>query len=314
MRRAALGAACLAAGIAGFAAGRSGRERALRILRISRAVADLGRAEAFYRGLGFEAAASGPVDSALPGLLGLPDATARQVVMRLGEQEIALVRFEPPGPPYPPHSRSDDLWFQHLAIVVTDMRLAYARASALALAAISTGGPQTLPPRNGRVEAFKFRDPDGHPLELIHFPPGQGRAVWHRAEAGGPFLGIDHSALAVGNQGRSLRFYRGLGFAVAYRSLNYGPLQAQLDGLPSARAQVTGLRPPDANGPGLELLAYDPPGRPAPCLAANAQLTDWVTVLVRNLQSGSRLTCGVRARALRDPDRHRLILVDRLPS
>ena len=41
--------------------------------------------------------------------------------MRLGTQDIALVRFTVPGRPYPRDSRSDDLWFQHLAIVVDDL-------------------------------------------------------------------------------------------------------------------------------------------------------------------------------------------------
>jgi hypothetical protein len=84
-----------------------------------------------------------------------------------------------------------------------------------------------------------------------------------------------------------------------------------LDGLPSARAHVTGLRPSGSDGPGLELLAYVPRGRPAPPSAANAQLTDWVTLLAVNLLSASRLTNGTRACARRDPDGHRLLLVDR---
>ena len=101
--------------------------------------------------------------------------------MRLGAQDIALVQFARQGRPYPRDSRSDDLWFQHLAIVVNDMDLAYAHLSSHAgWRPISEGGPQLLPPSNGAVRAFKFRDPDGHPLELIWFPPAQGRAVWHQ--------------------------------------------------------------------------------------------------------------------------------------
>ena len=100
--------------------------------------------------------------------------------MRLGDQEIALVRFSARGRPYPPGSRSDDLWFQHLAIVVSNMDAAYAHLSSHpGWRPVSEGGPQLLPPMNGAVRAFKFRDPDGHPLELIWFPPDQGRSVWH---------------------------------------------------------------------------------------------------------------------------------------
>ncbi len=286
-----------------------------RIVRISRVVADLDRAEAFYRdGLGFRRVARGSGDPALPALLGLPDADTEEVVLRLGAEEIALVRFDPPGARYPMDSRSDDLWFQHLAIVVDDMESAYRHLSARSPRPISTDGPERLPPCNGSVIAFKFRDPDGHPLELIQFPPGQGRAVWHDAKARmgpGPFLGIDHSALAVGMTPPSRRFYRRLGFRVAARSWNDSPAQSRLDGLPGARVRVTSLRPRSPTGPGLELLGYVPPGRPAPATAANAVLTDWVTLLVPGLRDGVALSSR-QAAAHRDPDGHIMLLTDRI--
>jgi len=159
-----------------------------------------------------------------------------------------------------------------------------------------------LPPRNGGVAAFKFRDPDGHPLELVHFPPGQGRAVWRAAWHGGgpgPFLGIDHSALPVSGTARSLRFYRRLGFRPAYRTWNRGPEQARLDGLPGARLRVTGLRLPGAAGMGLELLAYHPPGRPMPPHRPDAAWVDWVTLLCPGLPAPG---------LVQDPDGHRLLL------
>ena len=271
------------------------RFQAQRVLRISRVVADLRRAEAFYRdALGFRTTAQGR----------LGDGDAAEIVMRLGAEDIALVRFAAPGRPYPTDSRSDDLWFQHLAIAVNDMDVAYAHLSSHSgWRPISEGGPQLLPPANGAVRAFKFRDPDGHPLELIWFPLGQGRPVWHQGAPGGPFLGIDHSALAVAGTPRSLDFYRGLGLRVSERSLNRSPAQARLDGLPGAVVQVTGLRPASIAGPGLELLAYDPPGRPAGSVAANDGVTDWVTLAVSPSPGAS--PCPVQ-----DPDGHRLVLVD----
>ena len=282
------------------------RLRAIRILRISRVVADLARAEAFYRdALGFHRAGGGRTDRGLLAALGLADAEAEEVVMRLGAQTVALVRFASPGKPYPPDSRSDDLWFQHLAIVVSDIDAAYAHLSRQSAAwqAISQGGPQRLPPANGRVRAFKFRDPDGHPLELIWFPPDQGRAVWHQIASNSPFLGIDHSALSVASTARSLRFYRSLGFRVSDRSWNHGAPQSRLDGLTGARVRVTGLRPRAGAGPGLELLGYHPPGRQDRAGAANDVATDWVTVTADGLG-------GELVRAVRDPDGHRLLLVD----
>ena len=287
------------------------RGRAVRVLRISRVVADLDRAEAFYRdGLGFRRIERGPGDPALAGLLGVPGASSECVVMRLGAEEIALVRFDPPGAPYPPDSRSDDLWFQHLAIIVDDMEAAFRRLEKQSPQPISTHGPERLPPGNGSVVAFKFRDPDGHPLELLQFPPGQGRPVWReRARTGlGPFLGIDHSALAVATTAHSLRFYRRLGFRVAARSLNDSEAQSRLDGVPGAQVRVTSLRPRSAKGAGLELLAYAPPGRPALPTAANAIITDWVTLLWSGSPSPGRSAPRCSTMVHRDPDGHIMLL------
>ena len=272
---------------------------ASQVLRISRVVADLTRAEAFYGDvLGFRRVQAGPVDPATASLLGLP--APEQVVMRLGTQEIALVACTPAGPPYPEGSQSNDLWFQHLAIVVGDMAAAFNALSAWPLAPITEGGPQRLPPWNGGVGAFKFRDPDGHPLELLQFP-----ARWRgggQDAARGPFLGIDHSALSIRSARHSLAFYRRLGFRVANRSFNQGPAQSRLDGLPGARVHVTSLRISGAPGPGLELLRYMPPGRPRPPGPANACLTDWVTLGMPGL---------AQSRAIRDPDGHVLLLQGR---
>ena len=305
MRVAVRGASALLAGLGLLALRRRGGGAA-RVVRISRVVADLDRAVKFYRdGLGFRLASRGPGDPALPTLLGLPGAAAEEAVLRLGDEEIALVRFDPPGAPYPADSRSDDLWFQHLAIVVDDLAAAWRQLAAQSPRPISTNGPERLPPRNGGVVAVKFRDPDGHPLELIQFPSGGGRAAWQRAAGAGsgPFLGIDHSALAVAATARSLRFYRRLGFRVASRSWNDSPAQSRLDGLPGAQVRVTGLRFPSPAGPGLELLRYVPPGRPAPALPASALLTDWVT-LSAGPAGLKRDLVGLR----RDPDGHRVLL------
>jgi catechol 2,3-dioxygenase-like lactoylglutathione lyase family enzyme len=274
------------------------------ILRITRVVSDLDRAEAFYRdGLGFRVIARGRSDQRTLAALGAGDC-AVEVVMRLGAQDIALVQFAWQGRTYPRDSRSDDLWFQHLAIVVNDMDLAYAHLSSHAgWCPITEGGPQLLPPCNGGVRAFKFRDPDGHPLELIWFPPGQSRSEWHKRASDAPFLGIDHTALSVASTSRSLAFYRALGLRVTERSLNRGPAQERLDGLPSARVRVTGLRPVSAASPGLELLRYRPSGRAAGMVFPNDLMTDWITLAVRPLSGHSGC-------AIQDPDGHRLVLVD----
>jgi catechol 2,3-dioxygenase-like lactoylglutathione lyase family enzyme len=276
-----------------------------RVLRVSRVVSDLGRAEDFYRdAMGFRVVVRGRPDETTLAVLGLTDARAEQVVMRLGADNVALVRFAVQGQPYPQNSQSDDLWFQHLAIVVSDMDVAYAHlARCGGWSPITERGPQLLPPENGAVRAFKFRDPDGHPLELIWFPRGEGRAVWHEKPPATTFLGIDHSAVSIASTPRSQAYYRNLGLRVTARSLNVGPAQARLDGLSRAHVRVTGLRPVLA-GPELELLAYQPPGRPAGTSLPNDMTTDWITFAVVPSSSPSR-------RAARDPDGHLLILDDK---
>ena len=292
----------------------NGLLEAQRVLRISRVVSYLDRAESFYgAALGFRGVSRAPVDAAVLRALGAADTTASEVLMRLGNEEIALVQFAAPGRPYTLNSRSNDLWFQHLAIVVRDMDAAYAHLSSNgAWQPISVGGPQTLPASSGAVRAFKFRDPDGHPLELLWLPPGRGRSVWHEprlsADAG-LYLGIDHSALSVASTHRSLAFYGSLGMRRVEQSANRGPAQTRLDGLEDARVRVTGLRPASPAGPGLELLAYRPPGRALGPGSVTDLSTDWVTVAA--LPTRARDAGAVVApRVIADPDGHRLLLVD----
>ncbi len=74
---------------------------------------------------------------------------------------------------------------------------------------ITEGGPQRLPLAAGGVTAYKFRDPEGHPVELIHFPPGSGDPAWQRPMPGAVTLGYDHSAISVADADRSAAFYAG---------------------------------------------------------------------------------------------------------
>ena len=151
----------------------------IKIDRISVTVSDLARTEKFYRdALGFETVQRGREDDpSFAHLLGVEGASFETLIMRLGAQEVEFIKFQKHGRQYPPDSHSQDLWFQHFAIVVSDMDQAFSRLQQVRFTPISVGGPQTLPPWNGSVRAFKFRDPDGHPLELLYFPPGQGRPI-----------------------------------------------------------------------------------------------------------------------------------------
>ncbi len=183
-----------------------------RIRRIGFTSADLGRTADFYAALGFAAIGTEAVDAAELAMLGMAGARAERLSMRLGRQEVEFLRFDPPGRAYPDDSTSTDLWFQHIAIAVSDIGEAYARVMAAGGHAITEGGPQTLPPNTGGVTAFKFRDPEGHPLELLAFPPGIGDRAWQAKRGASPFLGIDHTAIAVSDVARSRAFYEGLGF------------------------------------------------------------------------------------------------------
>ena len=125
---------------------------------------------------------------------------------------------------------------------------------------ITQGEPQQLPRSDGSVLAFKFRDPDLHPLELLQFPPGRTPAAWRgrRKLEGQIGLGIDHSAISVADADASADFYRSLGLSAGDPTLNQGPAQQRLDGLPDVEVMVVPMNPPEGT-PHLELLGYRTP-------------------------------------------------------
>lgn len=226
------------------------------LIGFGRTVADLAVTEAFYRdGLGFaRIAPPEPLPPAQAEAMGLGDRRATQLRMRLGAQTVTFLRVDPPGAPYPADPAATDPFFQHLAIPVRDMAAAMAQLAPLSPLPISRGGPQRLPESTGGVTAYKFRDPDGHPLELIVFPGGPPADRWR--EAPGLFLGIDHSAITVTDLEATLAFLTGpLGLTLAERGLNQGPEQARLDGLDDPQVDVLALEPPEP-APHVELLHY----------------------------------------------------------
>src|SRR4029450_10145539 len=108
-----------------------------------------------------------------------------RVRLRLADEHVELTEcVAPRGRPAPADSRSNDRWFQHVAIIVRDMDSAYARLRTFKVRQASTG-PQLLPktiPNAAGIRAFYFRDPDGHPLEVLQFPPDKGDAKWHQTK------------------------------------------------------------------------------------------------------------------------------------
>ena len=232
-------------------------------------VTDLDRSVDFYsRVLSFvkvsDAEVSGQAWEHLEGMVGL---RIRIVRMRLGDEFVEFTQYlAPKGRPIPIDSHSNDRWFQHIAIITSDMDRAYLRLRQNKVQHASSG-PQLLPEyikSAAGIRAFYFEDPDAHPLEILQFPPEKGNPKWHQV-TDRLFLGIDHTAIVVGDTGDSLTFYRDtLGFTVAGESENYGPEQEHLNNVFGARLHITSLRA--AQGPGIELLEYVAPqgGRPMP--------------------------------------------------
>ena len=232
-------------------------------------VSNMDRAVDFYsRVLTFEKVSdtevAGESYEHLEGVFGL---RLRVVRMRLGDEFMELTEYlAPKGRPIPVDSRSNDRWFQHIAIIVSDMDKAYARLRQNKVEHASSG-PQRLPDWNKNaagISAFYFKDPDGHPVEILQYPPDKGADKWHRP-AGKLFLGIDHTAIVVWDTEASIKFYRDLlGMRVAGESENYGTEQEHLNNVFGAHLRITALRA--ASGPGIELLEYLAPrdGRPFP--------------------------------------------------
>ncbi|MBL7737909.1 MAG: VOC family protein [Chitinophagaceae bacterium] len=216
----------------------------------------------------------------LQGLFGL---RMRIVKMQLGDEFIELTDYLTSGGRHiPEDAKSNDLFFQHIAIVVSDMDKAYAQLRKFNIEHVSTG-PQTLPasiPEAEGIKAFYLHDPDRHNLELIYFPKGKGQAKWQTSN-GKLFLGIDHTAIGVSNTDSSLHFYRGiLGIERKGDSRNKGIEQSHLNNVEDASLHITGLRA--AEGPGIEFLQYliPGPGKPYPGDSKTDDIWHWQTTLI----------------------------------
>jgi catechol 2,3-dioxygenase-like lactoylglutathione lyase family enzyme len=302
-------------------------------------VSDADRAAAFYSEvLSFEKVAdrevAGPDYEHLFGVFGM---RLRMVRMRLGDESIELMQFlTPRGRPMPADTRANDRWFQHIAIIVSDMDRAYARLREHGVEHASTA-PQLLPawnPNAGGISAFYFRDPDGNFLEVLNFPPGKGAPRWQAEDR--LFLGIDHTAIVVADTDSSLAFYRDmLGMTIAGSSENYGIEQERLNNVFGARLRITALRA--ESGPGVELLEYLAPrtGRPAPADTAANDRWHWQTnMLTSDVAAAAETALGRRfdwvssgavtledpalgfsqGLLLRDPDGHGVMVLPAAPG
>jgi catechol 2,3-dioxygenase-like lactoylglutathione lyase family enzyme len=307
----------------------AGEPRIRGVDAVGMTVAEMDRSVDFYtRVLGFSQVSDVEVaGDAYERLRDVFPIRMRVVRLRLGQESLELTEYlAPKGRPAPVDARSNDRWFQHVAIVVSDMDRAYQSLHEEHVTHVSSE-PQRLPdwnPNAGGIRAFYFRDPDGHPLELIWFPAGKGDPRWQRP-TDRLFLGIDHTAIAVGDTKKSLAFYRDrLGFRVAGGSENSGPEQERLNAVRGAHLRITSLRA--AEGPGIEFLEYLAPrnGRSFPADERANDVVHWQTRLVLRdgaalddlgrrptvTLPGRELGFG-RALEMRDPDGHTVEIVER---
>lgn len=307
------------------------------VVSVGMTVRDMDTSVAFFRHvLAFETLSDDEVAGReyeqLTGVFGV---RLRVVRMRLVDEVLELTEFlAPRGRPVPPDSRSNDRWFQHVAIVVNDMGAAYHHLRKHKVEHASSG-PQTLPEWNkaaAGIKAFYFKDPDGHVLEVIQFPGDKGDAKW-RKKTDRLFLGIDHTAIVVNDTETSLAYYRdSLGLKVAGGSENSGTEQEHLNNVFGAKLRITTLR--TTKGPGVELLEYLSPrdGRPMPRDTKANDLWHWQTRVkvgeggearntLRALRTGlvspgvidvSTAPFGAgKAILARDPDGHAVLFTDR---
>ena len=314
-----------------------------RVESVGFTVSDMDRAIDFYtRILPFEKISDVETwGSELEHLSGVFGARVRVVRLKLGDEVLELTEYlTPKGRPVPADSRSNDRWFQHIAIIVSDMDRAYAHLRANKVRHASTG-PQTLPAyitAAAGIRAFYFKDFDDHVLEILSFPPDKGAAKWHHlTKTGKLFLGIDHTAIVVGDTAASLNFYRDtLGLQLASESINYGNEQERLNNVFGARLHISGLKTSDA-GIAVEFLEYLAPtnGRSYPEDSRSNDLWHWQTSFLlkdpgnyratllgfgpgfqpKFISSGwvlfEKPTLGLRRASLvRDPDGHALRFVE----
>lgn len=197
---------------------------------------------------------------------------------------------------------SNETGFQHFALVVADMDKAYARLCASdGWRAISLAGPERLPSASGGATAFKFRDFEDRPLELLQFAPDAVPSIWKARFDADPhcvFHGIDHTAITVRDAQASAGFWARLGLHATHAGVNRGPEQARLDGFADAddvEVEIVSLSPSSGVRPGVELLGYR---RPPAVIRAAADGTTGATAVM--VSGGPPEPLG------RDPDGHRL--------
>ena len=276
---------------------------AAQVETVGMTVSDMDRSVAFYsRVLGFEAISDVEVAGAeyerLQGVFGL---RMRIVRLRLGGETLELTEYLAPstGRSDPGRTRgASDRWFQHVAIVVSDMDARLPACCALDHVRHASSGPQRLPdwnPNAGGIRPSTSRTPMATRWKSSAVSAGQGRSALADARAGRLFLGIDHTAIVVGGHRGQPRA------SIATRSGSSSRARARTTAASRSVSTMCSERvcasPPSRRpaGPGIELLEYLAPrdGRPMPVDVHANDLIHWQT---RPLVVADADAAGRRAR------------------
>jgi catechol 2,3-dioxygenase-like lactoylglutathione lyase family enzyme len=253
--------------------------------KVSIVVSNLDKSVKFYeQTLGFKQIGSDTlIGEGYEKLFNLFGMNAVVAHLQLGDEKLDLIDFlTAGGSSIPPNLHSNDMVFQHIAIVVKDMDAAFSVLKNSGIEYVSTS-PQTLPVSNkaaAGIKAFYFHDPDGHNLEIIYYPQDKGNPKWQKAQ--NPlFMGIDHTAIGISSTQNSLKIYnQSLGLNVKGESFNKGTEQAHLNNVEGASLHITGLRAKEPSI-GVEFLEYlvPGPGSPFPKQTRSDDIWNYFTVL-----------------------------------
>jgi catechol 2,3-dioxygenase-like lactoylglutathione lyase family enzyme len=226
-------------------------------------VRDVDRSVDFYsRALLFEKVSDVQTSGAdVARLFGVSGPRVRVVTMRLGAERLELVedrgRVSRQTPAEAPR---DERAVARIALAVNDIEQASLWLQRQHVQGTPEASADARQNTTG-VRALSFEDPDGHALEIVEYPAGQGDARWQRP-TDRVFLGIDHAALVVGDTDESLRFYRDtLGLRVTARRESDAPEPSSAG--TTGRSRITTLR--GGGGPAIELFESPAPrdARPA---------------------------------------------------
>ena len=305
---------------------------------VSMVVSDMDRSVDFFTSvLTFEKVTdvevAGDQYERLEGLFGV---RMRVVRLRLGDERLELMQFvAPEGRPVPVDSRSNDRWFQHVAIIVSDMEPGI-RAPAGAQGPARLDRPAAaagLEPERRRHRSVLLQGSRRPRARDPRVSAGQGRGRNGIAPTDRLFLGIDHTAIVVGDTDRSLAVLPGRAGAPRRRG------ERELRHRAGAAEQR--LRRPPANhrphrrrraGHRVSRLSRADQRRPAPTDTRTNDLIAWQTRLLTDRVEAlsARLSPGTfgfispgavslaqptlgfsRGALVRDPDGHAVMLAEK---